>query len=234
MKNIVIIGGSRGIGHECVKDLLKKENQVFLFSRSAPSTDISSNSLLHYEQYDAKDEFNDSSLPDVIDGYVYFPGTINLRPFERIKSEDFQNDLNINLLYNVRILQKMIKRLKASTDSPSAVFFSTVAVEQGMPFHSSIAMAKGAIEGLTKSLAAEYAPKVRFNCISPSLVETPLSEKITGNEKMKESSANRHPLKRIGKAADIASAVNFLLSSDSSWITGQNIHIDGGMSSLKI
>ena len=123
--------------------------------------------------------------------------------------------------------------LKKSTNDPSIVFFSTVAVKTGMPFHASIAGAKGAVEGLTTSLAAEYAPKVRVNCISPSLTETPLSEKITSNEKMRQASAERHPLKRIGKPDDIASVAVFLLSDESSWITGQNISCDGGMSNLK-
>jgi len=229
-KTIICIGGSKGIGAATISQLLEKEYNVHLYSRSAPTHN---SALLHYHPYDINDEFHLDSLPEEIDGYIYFPGSINLRPFERLSIDEFMNDLNINYLSNIKILQKIMPKLKKSQHDASVVFFSTVAVQTGMPFHSSISGAKGALEGLTRSLAAEYAPKVRVNCISPSLTETPLAEKITSNEKMREASAAKHPLKRIGSPDDLANLAVFLLSSESSWITGQNISCDGGMNCLK-
>ena len=232
-KSIVCIGGTKGIGQSVINKLLEKEFHVYLYSRTQPPEAWGNSNLLNFTQYDANDDFPTDTLPDNIDGHIYFPGSINLKPFERMKPQDFLGDLQINYLNNVKILQQVMPVLKKSTNDPSVVFFSTVAVRTGMAFHSSIAGAKGAIEGLTTALAAEYAPKVRVNCISPSLVETPLSEKITGNEKMREASASKHALKRIGSPEDLANIAVFLLSSDSSWVTGQNISCDGGMSTIK-
>ncbi|NBR83602.1 MAG: SDR family oxidoreductase, partial [Flavobacteriia bacterium] len=129
-------------------------------------------------------------------------------------------------------IQKALPALKKGSN-PSVVLFSTVAVQTGMPFHSGIASAKGAVEGLVRSLAAEYAPHIRFNAIAPSLVDTPLAEGLLNNEKKRENSALRHPLKRIGSAAELAEAAAYLMSDRSSWITGQIICVDGGMSSLR-
>lgn len=232
-KTIVCIGGTKGIGKAVIKKLLAEEYHVHLYSRTMPPEEISNSNLLTHVQYDASVDFMADTLPEEVDGYIYFPGSINLRPFERLSIEEFQADLDINYLHNVRILQKVMAKLKKSTNDASVVFFSTVAVQTGMPFHTSIAGAKGALEGLTRSLASEYAPKVRVNCISPSLTETPLAEKITSNEKMREASAAKHPMKRIGTAEDLANLAVFLLSSESSWITGQNISCDGGMNCLK-
>ena len=234
MKKIICIGGSRGIGLSTIKMLLNDQHEIFLFSKSMPDNELLKNPLLKFYQYDANEHFPLEMIPEVIDGYIYFLGTINLRPFERLSADEFIHDYKINVLNNINILQQLIKKLKKSTLNPSCVFFSTVAVAQGMPFHSSIAASKGAIEGLTRSLAAEFSPTIRFNCISPSLTKTPLSEKITGNPKMAEASAQKHPLKRIGDPEDLAKVVRFLISDDSSWITGQNIHCDGGISSIKL
>ena len=232
MKNYIIIGGNRGIGEVIVSSLLEQEANVHHFSRFSTEEPKDLGSLYHPTKFDAtKDEF-DFDLPDQIDGYVYLPGSINLRPFERYSMDEFMDDLNINLLGNIKILQKLMPKLKKTANS-SCVFFSTVAVGQGLPFHASISSAKGAIEGLTKTLAAEYAPKVRFNCIAPGLTETALSEKITSNPKMKEASEKKHPMMRIGRPEDIAEMALFLLSEKSSWMTGQILSIDGGMSSIK-
>ena len=229
-KTIVCIGGSKGIGAQTVEILLEKEYNVHMYSRTAPEN---TSGLLHHVTYDINEEFPVDTLPENVDSYIYFPGSINLRPFERLSIDEFMNDLNINYLGNIKILQKVMPKLKKSTNDASIVFFSTVAVQTGMPFHSSIAGAKGALEGLTRSLAAEYAPKVRVNCISPSLTETPLAEKITSNEKMREASASKHPMKRIGSPRDLANLAVFLIGDESSWITGQNISCDGGMNCLK-
>lgn len=214
MKNIVIIGGSHGITEPLVK-LLEPTCQVFSFSRTT--------------NFDVLKDALPSDLPEVIDGVVYAPGSINLKPFHLLKAEDFQKDFELNTLGAVRILQALYPKLKKS-EAASVVLFSTVAVQKGMSFHASIAMAKGAIEGLTRSLAIEWAPKIRVNAIAPSLVDTPLAAKITGNPKTLEVTTEKHPLKRIGNQMDIAEAAAFLLGDKSSWMTGQVLAVDGGLS----
>jgi NAD(P)-dependent dehydrogenase (short-subunit alcohol dehydrogenase family) len=223
-KNIVIIGGNSGIG-KATADLLREAGaQLFLYSKSGEGTTA----------LDTGKDFEEiPGLPDVIDGVVYCPGTINLKPFHRISTQDFRNEMEVNFFGAVRVLQACLKGLKKST-SASVVLYSTVAVQTGMGFHSGIASAKGAIEGLTRSLAAEWAPsKIRVNAIAPSLTETPLAFALLSSPEKKEASDKRHPLGRIGTSEDIAEATVFLLSPKSSWMTGQILHLDGGMSNLK-
>lgn len=214
-RNIVIIGGSHGIS-QVIADKLNHDANVFCFSRTNGFNVLN-------------DQLPLDNLPDVIDGVVYAPGSINLKPFHLLKIEDFLFDLNQNAIGAVKILQALYPKLKKSSEA-SIVLFSTVAVQKGMNFHSSIAMAKGAVEGLVKSLAIEWSPKIRVNAIAPSLVETPLSEKITANSKILEATIEKHPLKRIGKSSDIAELALFLLSEKSSWMTGQVLAVDGGLS----
>ncbi|MFN3693606.1 MAG: SDR family NAD(P)-dependent oxidoreductase, partial [Ignavibacterium sp.] len=174
-------------------------------------------------------------LPQIdgsIDGLVYCPGTINLKPLNSLKIEDFQNDIEVNLLGAVKVINKYFNNLKSAGKS-STVLFSTVAVQTGMQYHASIASAKGAVEGLTRSLAAEFAPNIRVNCIAPSITSTPLAEKLLNNEAKLKASEDCHPLKRIGDAKEIAETVAFLLSDSASFITGQIIKVDGGISSVK-
>jgi NAD(P)-dependent dehydrogenase (short-subunit alcohol dehydrogenase family) len=168
-----------------------------------------------------------------LDGVVYCPGSINLKPFHRITDQEFIEEFNLNVLGAVRVVRTVLPLLKNSSQS-SIVFFSTIAVQQGMPFHASIATAKGALEGLTRSLAAEYAPKIRVNCIAPSLTNTPLASRLLSTDEKKKASDERHPLKRIGEPEDLANLAAFLLSPQSSWITGQVIHVDGGLSSIRV
>lgn len=167
-----------------------------------------------------------------LDGLVYCPGTINLKPFNTLKVTDFQHDLEVNFLGLVKTLQTYYPLLKLS-EQASVVLFSTVAVQTGMSFHTSVAAAKGAVEGLSRALAAEWAPKVRVNTIAPSLTETPLAQRLLRNEKQVNASIDRHPMKRIGQAEDIAQMAAFLLSDKASWITGQVIQVDGGLSAIK-
>jgi NAD(P)-dependent dehydrogenase (short-subunit alcohol dehydrogenase family) len=223
-KNIVIVGGNSGIGQATAQNLKEQGANLFLYSKSGEGT----------EALDTSKDFETiPNLPEVIDGVVYSPGTINLKPFHRISIADFQQELEVNFLGAVRVLQACMKGLKKS-DQASVVLYSTVAVQTGMGFHSGIASAKGAIEGLTRSLAAEWAPShIRVNAIAPSLTDTPLASALLSTEEKKEASNRRHPLGRIGTPDDIATSTVFLLSQQSSWMTGQILHLDGGMSSLK-
>lgn len=230
MENIVVVGGTKGIGKTIV-DLLDKSN-VFVLARTKNEPPDTAN--VHFISTDVTASIDNlSRLPEVIDGLVYCPGSINLKPFHRLTGQDFLNDWQINFMGAVGIIQQLLPNLKKAERS-SVVLFSTVAVSVGMPFHASIAAAKGAVEGLTKSLAAELAPKIRVNCIAPSLTGTPLSEKLLNTPEKIEGGAKRHPLQRIGQTSDIAEMACFLLSAKASWITGQIMHVDGGMSTLKV
>jgi len=229
MKNIVVIGGTKGIGKHIVQ--LLTDSNLYVVARTINQLPPHSN--IHYMQADITQTPDLSMLPEVIDGLVYCPGTINLKPFNRLTAEDFLTDWQINVMGAVKVIQQLLPNLKSSKNS-SIILFSTVAVITGMPFHASIAASKGAVEGLTKALAAELAPKVRVNCIAPSLTNTSLAEKLVNTAEKIDGSAKRHPLQRIGQPADIAELACFLLSDKAGWITGQIIHADGGMSSLKV
>ena len=230
MKNYLVIGGSSGIGKE-ISELLSKENIVFSTSRNELNE---SNENIRHIKYDVlEDELDPELLPDRIDGFVYCPGTINLRPFRSLKLETFRSDLELNLIGAIKTLQIILTRLQQSPSS-SIIFYSTVAVKTGMPFHSSVSSSKSALEGLTKSLAAEFAPKIRVNCIAPSIVNTPLANKFLNTEDKIEKAAARHPLNKIGTAKEIAQLTQYLLDDKSKWITGQIINIDGGISSVKV
>ena len=231
-KNIFVVGGSSGIGLEIVKKLRIDQNEIYVASRT--SEFLSDYPDIHHLSTDITEEIPElDGLPDVIHGLVYCPGTIVLKPFQRLTMADFRNDLEINLLGAVKIIQSCLKRLKKSPTGASILLFSTVAVKVGMPFHASVASAKAAVEGLTRSLAAEFAPRIRVNAIAPSLTSTPLAESLLSNEERQKASAERHPLKRIGHPQEIAGFAQHLLSDEGSWITGQIFHIDGGMSSIR-
>ena len=230
MKNILLIGGSYGIGLAIVKELASTNN---LFVASRTNEELSGLQVTHV-QFDASvDTLDTSKLPAIIDGLIYCPGSINLRPFKALKIDAFENDLQINFINAVKVIQTVLPNLVASQQS-SIVLFSSVAASMGMPFHTSVAAAKGAVEGFAKALAAEYAPKIRVNVIAPSLTDTPLADKFLNNDDKKEKSSQRHPLKRFGTPNDIAKMAGFLISEDSSWISGQIFHVDGGMSTLLV
>ena len=231
MQNYLIIGGSSGIGQELAIQLFQSGNQVFAtFNKSEPRVE---NTDIHFHHLNVlEDTLYLDFLPDELAGLAYCPGSINLRPFERIKPADFETDYKLQVIGAIKLIQLVLPRLKRS-ENASIVLFSTVAVQTGLPFHTQVSASKGALEGLTKALAAELAPQIRVNCIAPSLTNTPLAASLLNSELKKETNALRHPLKRVGTADDIANMASFLLSPKASWITGQILHVDGGMSSLK-
>ncbi len=231
MRNNLIIGASSGIGKALAELLVGKGEKVF-GTYSSTEVDQFGNGVqyFHHDVLNAEDIYVGV---ESLDGLVYCPGSINLKPFHRIKPQDFVNDFELQVIGGIKIVQKLLPKLKAS-ENASIVFFSTIAVQQGFNFHTQVATSKGAIEGLAKALAAELAPSVRVNVIAPSLTNTPLASKLLSSEEKIEANSKRHPLKRVGEAKDIAEAAAFLLSEKSSWMTGQIIHIDGGLSTLKI
>ena len=229
MKNIVIVGGTKGIGRQLVN--LLAGNNVYVVARGLNELTVQEG-ITFIEGDVTAPTINLSALPEVIDGLVYCPGSINLKPFHRLTEADFLNDWQVNFMGAVKIIQQLLPFLKKA-EAPSVVLFSTVAVQTGMPFHASVAAAKGAVEGLTRSLAAELAPRIRVNCIAPSLVQTPLAEKLVNSPEKIEAGGKRHALQRIGQPNDIAAMAEFLLNDKAGWITGQVLHIDGGMSNLK-
>lgn len=233
MKNYIIIGGSDGIGRAIVQTLRSDHNHnVWATYHSSSDEQIISDS--RYFELDVNAEKMDlDSLPDVLDGIVYCPGNIKLKPFHRIKPADFISDYQLQVLGAVKVIQFLLPRLRRA-ENAAVVLFSSVAVQKGFNFHSLISSSKGAIEGLTKALAAEYAPKIRFNCIAPSLTDTTLSEGLLNTDTKREAHSQRHPLKRIGQPKDIAAMASFLLTEQSSWITGQIMHVDGGMSNINL
>jgi NAD(P)-dependent dehydrogenase (short-subunit alcohol dehydrogenase family) len=222
-------GGSSGIGYETVKMLLDQGNKIIVFSRERKNLPIE----VEHHVFDFKD--TSSVWPDLkveLDGLVYFPGSILLKPFKSLKISDFENDYKLNVLGAVQIIQKYLPKIKKNTIS-SIVLMSTVAVQTGMPFHSLVSSSKGAIEGLTRSLAAELAPFIRVNAIAPSLTETPLAANLIQGEARLNAAQARHPLQSIGNAKDIAAWVCHLLSDKSKFVSGQVFKLDGGMSDLR-
>jgi NAD(P)-dependent dehydrogenase (short-subunit alcohol dehydrogenase family) len=230
-KNLLIIGGSSGIGNHLAHKIADKHRVYATYNKHTPIPPENDRLSFHFCNV-TDDETDFSYLPEKLHGIVYCPGTISLKPFARIQPEEFINDYRLNVTGAINIIQQVLPKLKASGNA-AVILFSTVAVQQGFNFHSLVAASKGAIEGLTRALAAELAPAIRVNCIAPSITETPLSSSLLNTDTKKEANASRHPLKRIGNPADIANLASFLLSDESSWITGQILAADGGMSSIK-
>lgn len=232
MANYLIIGASSGIGKKLADQLAESSHDIYgTFYKNEIYSD---NPNIRFYPLNVLDENHVFDfLPESLNGVIYCPGSINLRPFERIKPIDFTADYQLQVIGAIKTIQAIAPKPKLS-ENASIILFSTVAVHTGLPFHTQVSASKGAIEGLTKALAAEYAPKIRINCIAPSLTDTPLAATLLNTEQKKDASAQRHPLKRIGTTEDIASMAEFLLSEKASWITGQILHVDGGISTIKI
>lgn len=232
MKNIIIVGSGKGIGLATAK-ILSEQNKIIGISRTE-NPELNHPNIEFHQMDILSGNLDEITFPEVVDGLVYAPGSINLKPFNRLSIDDFRNDFEINVAGAVKIIQKLLPNLKKS-ESASVVLFSSVAAKLGMPFHTSIAASKSAVEGLTKSLAAEFATqKIRFNAIAPSLTDTPLASNLLSTPEKKEAAAKRHPLQRVGTAEEIAEMTAFLVSDKSPWITGQIFGIDGGMGSIKL
>ena len=231
MKNYLIIGASDGIGKATAKLLSEGANVFGTYFTTQPVTDVSQ---INFQKYDVlTDEPSILDLPDVIDGIVYCPGSIHLKPFNRFSEEDLLLDVRLQVTGGLKVIQELISRLKKS-EGASVVFISTVAVQKGFSFHTQVAISKGAVEGMTRALAAELAPKIRVNCVAPSLTDTKLAERLLNSEEKKESHGKAHPLHRVGEPEDIAQTIAFLLSDASGWMTGQVLHVDGGRSTLNV
>lgn len=230
MANYLIIGASSGIGRSLAKKLADTGHQVYGTYNNHPV--LSDHPMIQYSSLNVLEEsISLAFLPETISGIIYCPGSINLKSFERIKPEDFLNDINLQLIGAIKVLQAAMPKLKIS-ENASVILFSTIAVKKGLPFHTQVSASKGAIEGFVRALASEYAPKIRVNCIAPSLTDTPLAASLLNTDQKREANALRHPMKRVGTPDDISDLAHYLLSEKASWITGQIFHVDGGISSL--
>lgn len=228
MKRLIVIGGSRGIGSAIIKASLSVYDEIVNISRTAP--EVNHANVTHYTCDILKDD-----LPDIAsaDGLVYCPGSINLKPINRLSLEDFRTDFEINVLGAVKAIQHYIPALKTG-NKPSIVLFSTVAAKLGMPFHASVAASKSAIEGLTKSLGAELAPTIRVNAIAPTVTDTDLASKLLRNDRLMDQMKERHPLKKYLQPEEVAQMAAFLLSDAAASQSGQVFEMDCGIVSFKL
>lgn len=221
-KTYLVVGGTSGIGKALVEKLEGSDHDVLIAARHEADFTLDV----------TRDVFAPGTLPAVLHGLAYLPGSLRLRPFHQLEFQEFRDDFEINVVGAVRVLQACWPSLKKA-EGASVVLASTVAAGTGMPFHTSIGAAKGAVEGLVRALAAEWAPKIRVNAVAPSLTDTPLAATLLNTDRKKEAASARHPMKRYGQPGDIATAIAYLLSSEASWVTGQVLPVDGGLSALR-
>lgn len=238
MAKIVIYGGSGGIGAATARLLHRKGFDLHLVGRDAARlASVAAGIGADFTVGDVTDDTLFARVAEAagerLAGLAYAVGTINLKPLARLSAQDFARDFRINAEGAALAVQAALPALKAYEGTASVLLFSSVAVGQGFTAHASISMAKGAVEGLTRALAAELAPKVRVNAIAPSLTRTPLAKALTGSEQMAGAIAGLHALGRLGEPEDVAGLAAFLLSTEADWITGQVMGVDGGRSSLR-
>ena len=227
MNKIIIVGGSRGIGKEIINELVD-DNMIINLSRNKP--ELTHTNLTHHNI-----DILNGDLPELEDvsSLIYCPGSINLKPISRISLDEFREDFEINVIGAIKAIQKYLPCLKKSNDA-SILLFSTVATKLGMPYHSSVAASKSAIDGLVKTLGAELAPKIRVNAIAPTITKTDLASKFLRNEKVIENMIERHPLKKILMPEEVSKMAKFLVSKDASSISGQIFNLDAGIVSFKL
>lgn len=226
MGKVLIVGGSHGIGEALLKQLVN-DRECINISRTA--ADIEHKNLAQYQLDITTD---DLPVLEEIASIIYCPGSILLKPIGSLKEESLREDFEINVIGAFKTIKKYHRILKKA-ENPSIVLFSTVAVAQGMPFHTSVAASKGAVEGMVRSLAAEFAPIIRVNAIAPTITDSPLAANLLRNEAMIEKMKERHPLKRILDVEEVASMAEYLISDKAKSITGQVIGIDAGMSIIR-
>lgn len=233
MSHFLVAGGSHGIGFGLVQQLLDRQHKVTVLSRTLG--ELGSLDVRHIVCDFASEELPIDAVPSDLQGVAYCPGTINLRSFRSLKPEVFLDDFQLNVMGAVRLLQATLPQLKKGNGTgpkKSVLLFSTVAVQRGLPMHASVAVSKGAIEGLARTLAAEWAPDIRVNCLAPALTDTPLTTRFFASEEKAAALRERYPLQRTGTIDDMASAAAFLMCEQSDWITGQVMGVDGGMSAI--
>jgi NAD(P)-dependent dehydrogenase (short-subunit alcohol dehydrogenase family) len=226
----VIVGGSHGIGLGIVQRLVRRNAEVIVFSRTNDQLQGLAG-VTHQTLNVLEEQIDPAALPDQIAGFAYCPGSINLGSLRSVKGDAMIEDFRLNVVGAVQCMQAVAGGLKKA-DHGAALFFSTVAVQTGLQMHTSVAAAKGAVEGITRTFAAELAPHVRVNCIAPALTDTPLSERFLGSEEKRNKMGEKYPLRRVGTVDDIAALADYLLGPESTWLTGQVIGADGGMSSV--
>lgn len=231
MANILVIGGSRGIGRALVEQLLQQHHAVWMSSRD-PERASDLHGAIRFRWDVLTEPFPRECLPERLHGLAYCPGTINLKPFSRLNEADFLHDWELNCLGAVRAVQACLPALKAA-DQAAIVLFSSVAAQTGLPFHGSIAAAKGAVEGLTRALAAELAPAITVNAIAPALIDTPLAQPLLSSDSKRQQIAERNPMKKIGAAGTVAELASWLLTGTQPFMTGQVLALDGGLSRLR-
>ncbi len=236
-KRILVFGGSGSIGKALAKKLKENKYLPVLISRNEDELKLLSENIGC--EYRACDILDDNQLQNIanefkdsIFGIAYCVGSINLKPLKLTTDEDFIESFKINTLGAINCIK--LNQESLASNNGSILLFSTVAVKQGFTNHTVISTAKGAIEGLTLSLAAEFAPKIKVNCIAPSLTDAKMTQKLVNNDNIRKAIENMHPLPKIGSGDDFSDIGSFLLSEKNNWITGQIFNIDGGRSTLRI